>query len=129
MDNWIIYVIGPVAVALVTWLIGRNGRRIDETSKIVGLLQDEIGRLAQKVEQLESKLQTKEIESERKSMIIQEAFKCRTPYYKCPVLIKQNFFNQQKYNNEQRIEEPQPREYSSEQDDLHGGGDEQRPGL
>ncbi|WP_281671152.1 hypothetical protein [Rikenella microfusus] len=93
MDTWITYVIAPIAVALVSWILGKNSRRIDETSKIVTLLQDEIGRLTVKVEKLETKLETKDEALERKSVIIQEAFRCRTPSAKCPVLIRQTEMN------------------------------------
>lgn len=93
MDTWIIYVIAPIAVALVSWVLGKNSRRIDETSKIVTLLQDEIGRLTVKVEKLETKLETKEDALERKSIIIQEAFRCRISSMKCPVLLKQAEYN------------------------------------
>ena len=89
MDTWITSVIAPIAVALVSWILGKNSRRIDETSKIVALLQDEINRLTVKVEKLETKLETQDETLERKSMIIQEAFRCRTPSMKCPVLLKQ----------------------------------------
>ena len=93
MDTWITYVIAPIAVALVSWILGKNSRRIDETSKIVTLLQDEIGRLTVKGEKLETKLETKDEALERKSVIIQEAFRCRTPSAKCPVLIRQAEMN------------------------------------
>ena len=46
METWIIYVIAPIAVALVSWILGKNGRRIDETSKLVGMQQEELKRLA-----------------------------------------------------------------------------------
>lgn len=92
-DAWITYVIAPIAVALVSWILGKNSRRIDETSKIVTLLQDEIGRLTVKVEKLETKLEAKDDALEQKSRIIQEAFRCRTPSLKCPVLIKQAELN------------------------------------
>ena len=72
METWIIYVIAPIAIALVSWILGKNGRRIDETSKLVALLQEEITRLTAKVEKLEAKVEIKEHESERKSGIIQE---------------------------------------------------------
>ena len=52
METWIIYVIAPIAIALVSWILGKNGRRIDETSKLVALLQEEITRLTAKVEKL-----------------------------------------------------------------------------
>lgn len=84
METWIIYVIAPIAIALVSWILGKNGRRIDETSKLVALLQEEITRLTAKVEKLEAKVEIKEHESERKSGIIQEAFRCKTPSHKCP---------------------------------------------
>lgn len=93
METWIIYVIAPIAVALVSWILGKNSRRIDETSKVVTLLQDEIGRLTVKVEKLETKLEMKDEALERKSVIIQEAFRCRTPSMKCPVLIRQAELN------------------------------------
>ena len=54
METWIIYVIAPIAIALVSWILGKNGRRIDETSKLVALLQEEITRLTAKVEKLEA---------------------------------------------------------------------------
>ena len=57
------------------------------------LLQDEIGRLTVKVEKLETKLETKEDALERKSIIIQEAFRCRISSMKCPVLLKQAEYN------------------------------------
>lgn len=93
MDTWIIYVVAPIAVALVSWILGKNSRRIDETSKIVTLLQDEIGRLTVKVEKLETKLEIKDEALELKSRIIQEAFRCRTPSPECPVLVKQAEWN------------------------------------
>lgn len=128
METWIIYVIGPVAIALVSWILGRNGRRIDETSKLVGLLQEEIARLTAKVEKLETKVGIKGRESERKSGIIQEAFRCKTPSHKCPVLIRLFEFNEQQ-EDEQRIKKLQPGEYPPECDRLQGGDEEFRPGL
>ena len=100
METWIIYVIAPVAVALVSWILGKNSRRIDETSKVVALLQDEIARLNLKVEKLEAKEETKDALIEKKSIIIQEAFKCRVPSQKCPVLIKQGEINHYSLENE-----------------------------
>ncbi|WP_297628700.1 hypothetical protein [uncultured Rikenella sp.] len=129
METWIIYVIAPIAVALVSWILGKNGRRIDETSKLVGMQQEELKRLDRKVERLEAKLEAKDDALDRKSTIIQAAFLCRTPSVKCPVLIKQNEFNQQKYNDVQRIEKPESGEYPPEHDDLQGGDDKPRPGL
>ncbi|MCH5305337.1 MAG: hypothetical protein J1E79_02520 [Rikenella sp.] len=126
METWIIYVIAPIAVALVSWILGKNGRRIDETSKLVNMQQEELRRLDRKVERLEAKLEAKDDALDRKSTIIQAAFECRTPSYKCPVLIKQNLFNKQKYNDEQRIAKQESGEYSPEYDDLQGGNDEQR---
>lgn len=105
MEPWIIYVIAPIAIALVSWILGKNGRRIDETAKVVSLLQDEISRLTLKVEKLEVKLEIKDSELDRKSVIIQEAFKCRTPSYKCPVLNKQSEFNYNYTDYDKRTEE------------------------
>ena len=117
METWIIYVIAPIAIALVSWILGKNGRRIDETSKLVALLQEEITRLTAKVEKLEAKVEIKEHESERKSGIIQEAFRCKTPSHKCPVLIKLFEFNDQK-EDEQRTKKLQPGEYPPECDQI-----------
>ena len=128
METWIIYVIAPIAIALVSWILGRNGRRIDETSKLVALLQEEITRLTAKVEKLEAKVEIKEHESERKSGIIQEAFRCKTPSHKCPVLIKLFEFNNQQ-EDEQRIKKLQSGEYPSECDHLQGGNEEYRSGF
>ena len=122
METWIIYVIAPIAIALVSWILGKNGRRIDETSKLVALLQEEITRLTAKVEKLEAKVEIKEHESERKSGIIQEAFRCKTPSHKCPVL------NDQK-EDEQRTKKLQPGEYPPECDQIQGRDEEFRPGL
>lgn len=94
METWVIYVIAPILIAVVSWILGKSNRRIEETSKIVGLLQDEISRLTLKVEKLETKSELKDDVIERKSIIIQEAYKCRTPSMKCPVLITQANFNQ-----------------------------------
>ena len=110
METWIIYVIAPIAIALVSWILGKNGRRIDETSK------------------LEAKVEIKEHESERKSGIIQEAFHCKTPSHKCPVLIKLFEFNDQK-EDEQRTKKLQPGEYPPECDPIQGRDEEFRPGL
>jgi len=121
METWIIYVIAPIAIALVSWILGKNGRRIDETSKLVALLQEEITRLTAKVE-------IKEHESERKSGIIQEAFRCKTPSHKCPVLIKLFEFNDQK-EDEQRIKKLQSGKYPPECDPIQGRNEECRPGL
>lgn len=129
METWIIYVVAPIAVALVSWILGKNGRRIDETSKLVGMQQEELRRLDRKVERLEGKLEQKDDALDRKSTIIQAAFQCRTPSIKCPVLIKQNEFNQLKYNYVKRIEEPESGEYSQEQDQVQGGNDEPGPGI
>ena len=123
METWIIYVIAPIAIALVSWILGKNGRRIDETSKLVALLQEEITRLTAKVEKLEAKVEIKEHES-----IIQEAFRCKTPSLKCPVLIKLFEFNDQK-EDEQRIKKLQSGEYPPECDPIQGGDEEFRPGL
>ena len=90
METWIIYVIAPIAIALVSWI--------------------------------------KEHESERKSGIIQEAFRCKTPSLKCPVLIKLFEFNDQK-EDEQRIKKLQSGEYPPECDPIQGGDEEFRPGL
>ena len=128
METWIIYVVAPIAVAVVSWMLGKNDRRIDETSKLVALLQEEITRLTTKVEKLEVKVEVKERESERKSAILQEAFRCKTPSAKCPVLLKL-FETNDRIENEQRIEKPQSGEYPSERDYLQRGNDEYRPGL
>lgn len=128
METWIIYVVAPIAVAVVSWMLGKNGRRIDETAKLVALLQEEIARLTAKVAKLEDKVEVKDRESERKSGIIQEAFRCKTPSAKCPVLIKLFEFNDQK-EDEQRIEKPQSGEYPPERDQVQRGGSVERPGL
>ena len=107
METWIIYVIAPVAVALVSWILGKNGRRIDETSKLVTLLQDEIARLNIKVEKMEVKIELKDDALERKSVAIQEAFRCRTPSMKCPVLIKQAELNHYSGFQPQEPDEPE----------------------
>lgn len=128
METWIIYVVAPIAVAVVSWMLGKNGRRIDETSKLVALLQEEIARLTAKVAKLEDKVEVKDRESERKSGIIQEAFRCKTPSAKCPVLIKLFEFNDQK-EDEQRTEKPQSGEYPPERNQVQRGDDEYRSGL
>lgn len=128
METWIIYVIAPISIALVSWILGKNGRRIDETSKLVSLLQEEIARLTAKVAKLETKVEAKERESERKSEIIQEAFRCKTPSAQCPVLKKLSEFNDSK-EHEQRIEKLQSGEYPPECDGLQRGDGECRPGL
>lgn len=104
MDTWIIYVIAPIAVALVSWILGKNSRRIDETAKIVTLLQDEIGRLTRKVEKLETKLEAKDDALEQKSRIIQEAFRCRTPSPDCPVLIRLAESNRRHFDSDAAAE-------------------------
>ncbi len=125
METWVINVIAPIALAVVTWLLGRNGRRIDQTSKIVGMLQDEISRLSRKVENMEAKLEAKDRELESKSVVIQEAFRCRTPSAKCPVLNKLFEYNSQKETDEQqRVEELQSGEYTPQYDPVHGGSTE-----
>lgn len=130
METWVIYVIAPIAIALVSWVLGKNGRRIDETSKLVTLLQEEITRLTAKVEKLEAKVEAKDGELERKSVIIQEAFRCKVPSAKCPVLQKLSEVNNNyTVNYEQRIEESQSGEHTPECDHLQGGGSEYRPGL
>lgn len=129
METWIIYVVAPIAVAVVSWMLGKNGRRIDETSKLVSLLQEEISRLTAKVEKLEAKVEAKEAESERKSVIIQEAFLCRTSSAKCPVLLKLAETNKNTERYEQRFEKPQSGEYSPECDHLQRGDNEFRSGL
>lgn len=128
METWVIYVVGPLAVAVVSWMLGKNGRRIDETSKLVGLLQEEIARLTAKVARLEEKLEVKERESERKSGIIQEAFRCKIPSAKCPVLLKL-FETDLSHEDEQRNKQPQPGEYPPEYGRLQGGDGGCRPGL
>lgn len=128
METWVIYVIAPIAVAVVSWMLGKNGRRIDETSKLVALLQEEIARLTAKVAKLEEKVEVKERESERKSGIIQEAFRCKTPSAKCPVLLKL-FETNEREENEQRTQELQPGEYPPERDPIQRGGGECRSGL
>lgn len=100
METWVIYVIAPVAVALVSWILGKNSRRIDETSKVVAILQDEIARLDLKVEKLEAREEIKDAMIEKKSITIQEAFKCRVPSQKCPVLIKQAELNHYSMDND-----------------------------
>lgn len=128
METWIIYVIAPIAIAIVSWALGRNGRRIDETSKLVALLQEEIARLTAKVAKLEEKVEVKERESERKSGIIQEAFRCKTPSAKCPVLLKL-FETDERHDHEQRTAQPQPGEYPPECDQVQRGDDQLRFGL
>nr|DAP70187.1 MAG TPA: shock protein B [Caudoviricetes sp.] len=128
METWIIYVVAPIAVAVVSWMLGKNGRRIDETSKLVALLQEEIARLTAKVAKLEEKVEVKERESERKSGIIQEAFRCKTPSARCPVLLKL-FENNERQENEQRIEKLQSGEYPPECDQVQRGSSVERPGL
>lgn len=125
METWIVYVIAPITVAIVSWMLGKNGRRIDETSKLVALLQEEISRLTAKVAKLEEKVEVKERDSERKSGIIQEAFRCKTPSAKCPVLQKL-FETNDTIENEQRIEKPQSGEYPPELDQVQRGDDEFR---
>ena len=109
-------------------MLGKNGRRIDETSKLVALLQEEIARLTAKVAKLEEKVEVKERESERKSGIIQEAFRCKTPSARCPVLLKL-FENNERQENEQRIEKLQSGEYPPECDQVQRGSSVERPGL
>lgn len=123
METWITYVIAPIAIAIVSWVLGQNGRRIDETTKLVALLQDEIDKLNSKVDKLETRVEEKEVESESKSMIIQEAFRCRMPSAKCPVLNKLSQYN------EQRFEKQKPGEYPPQQDDLQGGDCECGSGI
>lgn len=127
METWIIYVIAPVAVALVSWMLGRNGRRIDQTSQLVALLQEEIARLTAKVARLELKVEVKERESERKSGIIQEAFRCKTPSARCPVLLK--LFETNQRDDDKRTSQPQSGEYPPQCDPLPRGDGERRPGL
>lgn len=128
METWVIYVVAPIAVAVVSWMLGKNGRRIDETSKLVALLQEEIARLTAKVAKLEEKVEVKDRDLERKSGIIQEAFRCKTPSARCPVLLKL-FETNDRIDNEQRTEKPQSGEYPSECDPLQRRNDEYRPGL
>lgn len=121
MESWMINIVAPIALAVVTWFLGRNGRRIDQTSKIVDLLQAEISRLSLKVESMEVKLEAKERELEAKSMVIQEAYRCQTPSAKCPVLNKLFECNSKKeLSDEQRTEEPQPWKYTSQCDNVSG---------
>lgn len=122
MDSWITSVVAPIALAVVTWLLGRNGRQIDQTSQIVKLLQNEIVRLNEKIDKVEAKLEDKERELETKSVVIQEAFRCRTPSAECPVLNKLfEFDSQKKLSDEQRTEELQSRKHSPQCNDLPGG--------
>lgn len=122
METWIIYIIAPIAIALVSWILGKNGRRIDETAKVVGLLQDEISRLTLKVEKLEVKLETKDGELERKSVIIQAAFECRTPSARCPVLLKQSEFNKYLLQyHDKGNEEQQSGEYPTQRNEMERG--------
>ena len=87
METWIIYAIAPIAIAIVSWILGKNGRRIEETAKLVDLLQAEIKRLNERLARMERTVESKEVIIERKNYIIQAAFECRTPSHKCPVLI------------------------------------------
>lgn len=80
------YVIAPIAIAVVSWILGKNGRRIEETAKLVDLLQAEIKRLNERLAKMEATLENKEEIIERKNYVIQAAFECRTPSQKCPVL-------------------------------------------
>ena len=102
--------------------------RLEELRRQYVELQEEITRLTAKVEKLEAKVEIKEHESERKSGIIQEAFRCKTPSHKCPVLIKLFEFNDQK-EDEQRTKKLQPGEYPPECDQIQGRDEEFRPGL
>lgn len=121
MDSWITSVVAPIALAVVTWLLGRNGRQIDQTSQIVKLLQNEIVRLNEKIDKVEAKLEDKERELETKSVVIQEAYRCQTPSAKCPVLNKLFECNSKKeLSDEQRTEEPQPWKYTSQCDNVSG---------
>ena len=76
METWITALVAPATLLILTWITNRTGRRIDETQKLVTLLQQEIGRLNIKIEKLETKVETRDEALERKSIIIQEAFRC-----------------------------------------------------
>lgn len=133
MDTWIISVIAPTVMSLVAWILGKNSRRIDETSKLVGLLQAEISRLATKVEKLELRSEAKDAAIDDRNMIIQAVFECRTPSYKCPVLIKQSEINKNKiknYDNTKSRDSPlQPWQHTQECHDIPGRDDESGHGL
>lgn len=123
METWIISVIAPIAIAVVSWILGKNGRQIEETAKLVNMLQKEIERLNERQVKMETTLENKEGVIERKNYVIQAAYECRTPSNKCPVLIANSkgflFNNQNKTNdNEQRPAEQQPGQHPSEQDGI-----------
>ena len=120
METWITALVAPATLLILTWITNRTGRRIDETQKLVTLLQQEIGRLNIKIEKLETKVETRDEALERKSIIIQEAFRCRTPSSKCPVLIKQSQLNDYAQNSTGAAQ-PQSGQHSPQCDPLSGG--------
>lgn len=134
METWIIYVVAPIAIAVVSWILGKNGRRIEETAKLVDMLQKEILRLNGQIAKLEKKTDDKDAEVERKNYVIQAAFECRTPSQKCPVLIANSklLLIKNTNNNEQfkpRPAEQQPGKYPVEQDSIQGRGAEYGQGF
>lgn len=104
METWILSVIAPGIAAILAWFLSRNSRRIDDTSKLVLLLQTEISRMSEKMVKLEFRLESKDKELEMKNIIIQECWACKTPSAKCPPLKMQAIFNRQKIpTNEDNI--------------------------
>ena len=71
METWIISVIAPIAIAVVAWILGKNGRRIEETAKLVDLLQAEIKRLNERIAKMEEKIEDKDAMIEGKNYVIQ----------------------------------------------------------
>ena len=39
METWITALVAPATLLILTWITNRTGRRIDETQKLVTLLQ------------------------------------------------------------------------------------------
>lgn len=78
---------------ILGWMLSKQ----DKLGKLVTLLQEEISRLNGKVITLEQKLESKDREIERKSIIIAECYACRVQSAKCPALKMQAFYNRQNF--------------------------------
>lgn len=119
-ETWIVALIAPAILTVLGWIINR----MDKTAKLVATLQGEIDRLNEKVLKLEQANEGKDRVIAQERATIQEAYRCKTPSYKCPVLLKQAEFNNWNLYDK-RTEEQQPREHTPEQDDIPGGDDRQ----
>ncbi len=118
METWIVALIAPAFLTILGWLTNKT----DKTAKLVALLQAEVDRLSERVKDMDAEVirNNRTIAQERAT--IQEAYKCKTPSYRCPVLIKQAELYNLILCDDQRNEEQQPGQHPAQQDAVPGAG-------